>query len=377
MSFTMTSRETAYCGLFGAAALLLPLLFHLLHLGSLFMPMYLPLVALAFFVRAFPAAITAFVVPLLSGAVTGMPPFYPPIALFMALELAVISMLIAALHERIRFLYPYGVLIPVLLFGRVLHVGLVYFFSLFIQLPAGYIAGLSFLKGWPGLILMVGVIPPIVAVQTRHPQPKDTSMPNQAKVDFFNRIASLWDSWDDLAALHTKLIAGIREFGIKPDETIVDIGCGTGNLTTALVSQLAEEGRVHAVDIAPEMIAQAKKKISDPRVTWYLSGAESLPMPDASCDRVICYSVWPHFSQPQDVAAELHRVLKPGGILHIWHLLPRDEINHIHATADPAVHHDHLAPAEEIANQILTPRFDVQTIIDDTERYVITARKKG
>jgi len=69
------SRDLARCGLFGAAALLLPVLFHLLHLGHVFMPMYLPLVALAFFASPTPAAVTALLTPLLSGAVTGMPPF--------------------------------------------------------------------------------------------------------------------------------------------------------------------------------------------------------------------------------------------------------------------------------------------------------------
>ena len=69
----MRNRELAYCGLFGAAALLLPVLFHLIHLGHMFMPMYLPLVALAFFVRPGMAALTAVLVPLISGVATGMP----------------------------------------------------------------------------------------------------------------------------------------------------------------------------------------------------------------------------------------------------------------------------------------------------------------
>ncbi|MFO7652386.1 MAG: ECF transporter S component, partial [Candidatus Krumholzibacteriia bacterium] len=62
----LSARELAFCGLFGAAALLLPVLFHVVHLGRLFMPMYLPLVALAFFVRPLPAAVTALMTPLLS-----------------------------------------------------------------------------------------------------------------------------------------------------------------------------------------------------------------------------------------------------------------------------------------------------------------------
>lgn len=165
MNRALSSRELSYCGLFGAAAMLLPVIFHLFHLGHVFMPMYLPLVALAFFVTPLAAAATAFIVPLLSGAMTGMPPFYPPVAVFMALELSAMSAMIAFLSGRYPTLNEFAILIPVLLAGRVFYIGLIYVFSLFIQLPAGFMAGLAFLKGWPGLLLLIAVVPPIARIK--------------------------------------------------------------------------------------------------------------------------------------------------------------------------------------------------------------------
>jgi hypothetical protein len=161
MRTPLTARELAFCGLFGAAALLLPLIFHVLHLGRIFMPMYLPLVALAYFVRPLPAAATAIVTPLLSGLVTGMPPFFPPVALFMALELAAMSALIAWVCSRRPQVNEWLVLVPTLLLGRVLYIGSVYFFSWIIQLPAAFMAGLSLLSGWPGIVLMIAAVPAI------------------------------------------------------------------------------------------------------------------------------------------------------------------------------------------------------------------------
>jgi hypothetical protein len=160
-------RDLAYCGVFGAAALLLPPLFHVVRLGHVFMPMYLPLVALAFFVRPLPAAVTASIVPLLSGAVTGMPPLYPPVAVSMAIELAAMAGLISAIVARWPRINEWLLLIAVLLLGRVLYVGLVYAFSLVIELPAGFMAGLSLLSGWPGIILMVVVIPPVAMLRRK------------------------------------------------------------------------------------------------------------------------------------------------------------------------------------------------------------------
>ena len=161
MSRPISPRDLAFCGLFGAAALLLPVLFHLLHLGRAFMPMYLPLCTLPFFVRPLPAAVTAALVPLLSAAATGMPPFYPPVAVFMAIELSLMAAIIAAVVQRWPGANEWLVLLGVLLFGRVLYVGLVYGFSLVIALPAGFMAAVSFLGGWPGLVLMAVVVPPV------------------------------------------------------------------------------------------------------------------------------------------------------------------------------------------------------------------------
>jgi hypothetical protein len=158
----MKPRELAHCGLLGAAALLLPVLFHLLHLGHIFMPMYLPLVTLAFFVRPGSAAMTALLVPLLSGAVTGMPPFVPPVAPVMAVELALMAIIIGILSKVFSTLPVWIVLVITLAVGRVINAGLLYVAAQLLELPAGFIAGISLLSGWPGLVLMMVVIPQVV-----------------------------------------------------------------------------------------------------------------------------------------------------------------------------------------------------------------------
>jgi len=162
------SRELALAGLFGAAALALPFLFHLVHLGSLFLPMYLPLVTLALLVRPAPAGVTAVVTPLLSAALTGMPPFWPPIAFLMAIELGAMTVVLSALRRR----WPQGrillVLAPVLILGRLLSVGLVYLSAQAMTLPAGFLASVSFLSGWPGVILMLVVVPGVVRLVDGH-----------------------------------------------------------------------------------------------------------------------------------------------------------------------------------------------------------------
>ena len=158
----MKPRDLAFCGVFGASALVLPLFFHLLRLGSLFMPMYLPLVTLSFFVPPRAAAATALLVPPLSGAVTGMPPFYPPVAPVMALELALMAALIGWLRGRSPRLPTLVTLAAALAAGRLASAALFYGAAAAMRLPAGFVAGISLLSGWPGIALMLAVVPQIV-----------------------------------------------------------------------------------------------------------------------------------------------------------------------------------------------------------------------
>ncbi|MCX7726248.1 MAG: hypothetical protein N2053_05315 [Chitinispirillaceae bacterium] len=155
-------RNIAFCAVFGAAAFLLPTIFHLLHLGSIFMPMYLPLVTLAFFVPPLYSGLTAFILPLLSGILTGMPPFYPPIAIIMSIELSIMSIIISFFYRKIPKINSLILLVSVLFIGRIVNVLLVYLFALLIKLPSKFVAGVSFISGWPGIILMIVVIPTIL-----------------------------------------------------------------------------------------------------------------------------------------------------------------------------------------------------------------------
>jgi hypothetical protein len=155
-------RDLALCGVFGAAALLLPVVFHLLRLGHVFMPMYLPLMLLAFRVGPVPAAATSALVPVLSGAATGMPPFFPPVAILMSIELAAMSAIVSVARGRWPGSGALPVLAPVLLMGRVVHVAMVYVLALWLDLPAPWVAGVSLLSGWPGVVLMLVVIPPLL-----------------------------------------------------------------------------------------------------------------------------------------------------------------------------------------------------------------------
>ncbi|HOW85469.1 MAG TPA: class I SAM-dependent methyltransferase [Candidatus Aminicenantes bacterium] len=364
------ARDLAYAGLLGAAALLLPLVFHVLRLGHVFMPMYLPLVTLAFFVRPAAAAATAFVVPLLSGALTGMPPFYPPVAGLMSLELAAMAAVISAVISRRPRANEWLVLAPVLLLGRALYMGLAYAVNLAIGLPAAFLAGLSVLGGWPGLVLMLVAVPPVARLRNGH---VPATAGEDARTAYFDSIAERWDGWEDLPALEARLAAGLERLGVGPDDRVLDAGCGTGNLTRALLDRLSGSGRVLAVDLSPRMIDEARRKVLDPRADWLVADLRRLPVPEASFDRVICFSVWPHLDDRAGAAGEIFRVLKPGGRLDIWHLDSRAKINAVHTGVGGAIGGDLLPPAGETAGLLRQHGFRPVALADDEDGYLVAA----
>jgi ubiquinone/menaquinone biosynthesis C-methylase UbiE len=200
-------------------------------------------------------------------------------------------------------------------------------------------------------------------------------MDNNSKRIFFDDIAGKWDGWVKRDVLNAALNKGLERFDVGPDETVIDLGCGTGNLTQALLARLSERGRVIAVDFSSRMIEEARRKVSDSRVEWVNAAAETLPVFDASADRIICFSAWPHFTSPREVASAMRRVLKPGGSLHVWHTDSRATINAIHAEAGEAVHQDLLAPASELARLIEESGFEVLLAEEDEEHYLVAARK--
>jgi hypothetical protein len=99
---------------------------------------------------------------MLSALATGMPPLYPPIAPVMSIELAAMTAMIAAARRRWPDRHELALLVPALLFGRVLHLALAYSFASLVELPPAFVAGLSFVSGWPGVVLMIVVVPAIV-----------------------------------------------------------------------------------------------------------------------------------------------------------------------------------------------------------------------
>lgn len=104
---------------------------------------------------------------------------------------------------------------------------------------------------------------------------------------------------------------------LKPGESVLDIGCGTGTLAIAAKRRIGHGGRVCGVDASPEMLARARKKADKAgvEVTFERGIVEALPFPDHQFDAVLSTVMLHHLGRAarQQCAQEVRRVLKPGG----------------------------------------------------------------
>ena len=104
---------------------------------------------------------------------------------------------------------------------------------------------------------------------------------------------------------------------LKPGESVLDVGCGTGSLAIAAKRRVGPSGTVCGIDASPEMIARAAKKAGKAGndIAFKYGIVEALPFADAQFDVALSTLMLHHLSRKArgQGAHEIRRVLKPGG----------------------------------------------------------------
>jgi len=170
------------------------------------------------------------------------------------------------------------------------------------------------------------------------------------------KLRATWISGDfeQIAkALSAEAEKFINDLGLKPGMKVLDVACGTGNLSLPAARLGAT---VTGVDIAPNLLEQAGAKAAAEGldIKFDEGDAEALPYEDASFDAVVTMYGAMFAPRPDLVAAELKRVCKPGGFIAMANWTPGGFIGQMFKTTAA-----HVPPPPGMTSPVLWGKDDV------------------
>jgi ubiquinone/menaquinone biosynthesis C-methylase UbiE len=196
-----------------------------------------------------------------------------------------------------------------------------------------------------------------------------------AKAAFFDdQVQSDWAAKAYGPDEHEKLERLFRITGPLAGLRVLEPGCGTGRLTEVLAQRVGPLGRVVAMDISPQMVAAAGRRMAAyDNVELHQGSIETMADRLGTFDLVLCHQVFPHFVDRKATLGRLTHMLEPGGLLVISHFISIDVINDIHRKAGTAVADDLMPPAETMQQWCGECRLRIETWQNDADGYLLCA----
>ncbi|MFD5406982.1 class I SAM-dependent methyltransferase [Streptomyces griseorubiginosus] len=139
--------------------------------------------------------------------------------------------------------------------------------------------------------------------------------------EFFSARAADWDRRfpDDGPAY----AAAVAELGLREGDRVLDAGCGTGRALTPLRAAVGPTGVVVGADLTPAMLEAAVAAGRDRDGRLLLADVTALPLRSRSLDAVFGAGLISHLPEPAENLRELARVVRPGGVLALFHPIGR------------------------------------------------------
>jgi ubiquinone/menaquinone biosynthesis C-methylase UbiE len=110
----------------------------------------------------------------------------------------------------------------------------------------------------------------------------------------------------------------LQALGVKPGQTVCDMGCGNGFYTLQLARLVGPRGLVYAVDIQPEMLQMLARNAAEarlPNIRPVLGTPIDPRLPAGEIDMMLCVDVYHEFSHPEAMLAKIKESLAPDGRL--------------------------------------------------------------
>jgi SAM-dependent methyltransferase len=175
---------------------------------------------------------------------------------------------------------------------------------------------------------------------------------NAEQAEFWSERAPTWVELED----RLEEVSGppgllaMDRLGLRRGQRLVDLGCGAGRTTLELASRVGPDGAVLGVDIAAEMLVRARERVESAgskNVEFLLADVQSHELGEDRFDSAYSRFGVMFFSDPVAAFANVHRALKPGGVLSFvcwqsvfdneWMLVPGTAVMSVTGSPPPVL----------------------------------------
>jgi ubiquinone/menaquinone biosynthesis C-methylase UbiE len=112
----------------------------------------------------------------------------------------------------------------------------------------------------------------------------------------------------------------LKAAGLEAGQDVLEVGCGPGFFTVPAATIVGEGGTLYALDINPLAVEKVQRKVAEAGVTnvkTLLVDAAQSGLPDESFDLAFLFGLARPVGGPDGIWVEMHRLLRPGGILAV------------------------------------------------------------
>ncbi|MGP3770695.1 class I SAM-dependent methyltransferase [Streptomyces sp. SDT5-1] len=190
--------------------------------------------------------------------------------------------------------------------------------------------------------------------------------------EFFAARAADWDTrFPDDGPAYAAAVAALE---LRPGARVLDAGCGTGRALAPLRAAVGPSGTVLGADLTLAMLERAVRAGRDAEGLLLHTDVGRLPLRAGVLDAVFGAGLISHLPQPAENLRELARVVRPGGLLALFHPVGR--------AALAARHGRELTPDDLRAEPNLRPLlagagWRLTTYVDEDERFLALAVREG
>ncbi|MFD4029607.1 class I SAM-dependent methyltransferase [Streptomyces sp. NPDC058637] len=186
--------------------------------------------------------------------------------------------------------------------------------------------------------------------------------------DFFSVRAADWDTRfpDDGPAY----AAAVGELGLRPGDTVLDAGCGTGRALPALRAAVGPGGSVIGADLTPAMLEAAARAGRGGSGALLVADAARLPLRAGVLDAVFAAGLISHLAHPERDLRELARSVREGGRLALFHPIGRTALAARHGRG---LSEDDLRAEPRLLPLLARAGWEVKSYTDEDDRFLVLA----